>query len=161
MKISKKSLIVSVISVALILLIIIFYPHNCLLFGETVFCESIAQDLDQYFYLVMNPTRHLTETMGNTNCLDDADTEKSGFLNGQYSLGLDDGWMCYPELYSISLNATSDIQLMLECVDLYEKREKEMKITNEILCERLGIPQCNAVEIISFPEFQKKYCDFW
>ena len=80
MKISKKSLIVSVISVTLILLIIIFYPHNCLLLGETVFCESVADDLSIYLNSILNPTRHLTETMGSTACLDDADTEKVDFL---------------------------------------------------------------------------------
>ena len=104
--------------------------------------------------------RPATSLFSSEGCLSDADVEKSDFLNGNLDIG-DEPWPCSGSGRLFYLNATSDIQTMIDCVGLYEMREKELETNNDNICKRLEIPQCNAVQIVSFQEFQKKYCDFW
>lgn len=160
MLVNKKIILLSLLTLVVILCIVLFYPHNCLFFNGVQICETNWISFSNYLYFVDNLTWPATSLFPHERCLGDADIAKSNFLNGNLDTG-DDPWPCYSSARIFSLNNTSDIQTMLDCIGLYEMREKELQRNNDYICERLEIPECNAVQIVSFPEFQKKYCDFW
>ena len=154
--ISKNIRIILLISVIGFSAYVLFYPY----YGDYVDGElTYKSQISRYIDYVTSPTSSFTSMMAHKGCWTDVDVLKSNIINGKYSL--DEPSICLAMGRIFYLNATSDIELMLECVDLYDMREREIQNNNERLCEKIGIPHCDALVIVEFTEFQEKYCDFW
>ena len=130
------------------------YERHCYYLDGSQHCSpSNLEELGRYFYYLQNPVK--TGEMSDPSCSHDLDAQRSGLLNGTYTL---DYWVCPGDLLSYSLDASSKATLTSDCYELYESRKNQVEESNDLACELLGVEQCTAKVIIDFEEFYEKYC---